>query len=134
MISFRNILAAAYEHVRLGHMTPGARRGLLYLLVLGVAVNLAAFWLSARSVNDIRVQQLKLHAAVLNLCQFNADLGNAAASPVTLNPMTHKASPLGIQILADSRAAWRGLGCPGRLEAPSPSFSHWARAYHLPAD
>lgn len=115
-------------------MSPGARRGLLYLLVLGIAINTAAFWLSARSVNDVRYQQDRLHAAVLKLCQFNADLGNAAADPVTLNPATHKASELGIQILADSRAAWRGLGCPGALQAPSPSFTHWAREYHLPAD
>lgn len=127
MTSLRKIVSG----LRAGPVT---RRDLLYLLILGVAVNTAAFWLSARSVSDVRHQQARLHAAVLKLCQFNADLGDAAADPVTLNPATHKASELGIQILADSRAAWRGLGCPGHLRHPSPSFIRWARAYDLPAN
>jgi hypothetical protein len=120
---------AVYQHVRLGEMTTGARRGLTYLLVVGVAINAAAFWLSARAVNDLRYQQTRLHAAVIAQCKFNADLG---AAPVTVNPATGKASALGVSIISDARMAWHGLGCPGRLAPPEPSFVKWAKRLHVP--
>ena len=142
-----------YGHVRLGEMTAGARRGLLYLLILAMALIGGSYYQSSRSQNRLAVQQAAQHrqqialhkqqAALaralaiqhrqtLKLCQLNADLGNVAASPVTLNPATHKATRLGIVIIVDFRTAFRGLGCPGRLRNPGPSFTHWAKKYGLP--
>ncbi|HEX7995896.1 MAG TPA: hypothetical protein VF506_18405 [Streptosporangiaceae bacterium] len=75
-----------------------------------------------------------LQTRQLTQCQFNRDLGNLAKVKVALNPKTHKASKVGIAIVADSRAAFRGLGCRGELDKPGPSFIHWARIYKLPAN
>jgi hypothetical protein len=104
-------------------MTRGARLaaiGLLILVLIMGGANLLATYLQVHTVR----------AAVQAECHFNYDLGGV---PITVNPATRKASVLGVKIVADSRAAWRGLGCPGLLPSPSPSFAHWARYYHLPA-
>lgn len=122
-------MTSLWRHLGLADMTPGARRGLIYLLILGLTVNTAAFWLSARSVGDVRRQQTALHGAVLKLCKFNADLGGA---PITVNPATGKASLLGVSIVVDARQVWHGLGCPGRLPRAAPSLVKWARYYKLP--
>lgn len=96
-------------------------RAFLFLLVLGIAVNAGAYFLSARSVAGLRVQQ---HAQ----CKFDSDLGGApvAAMPGGKPPL------LGIEIVSDARVAWREAGCPGRLAPAAPSFTRWARYYHQP--
>lgn len=71
----------------------------------------------------------RLTREVQSQCHFDADL---AGLPVTVNPATGKASVLGVKIVSDSRVAWHQAGCPGRLAPASPSFSRWARFYHLP--
>lgn len=104
-------------------MTRGARYaalGLLLLTLLTGGANLLATYLQVGTVR----------AAVKAECHFNYDL---AGVPIAVNPSTGKASVLGVKIVADSRAAWRGLGCPGTLPPPSPSFMKWALYYHLPA-
>ena len=83
--------------------------------------------IGARSYNTLQTRQL-------TQCQFNHDLGDLAAVKVVVSPQTHKASKVGIAIVADSRAAFRGLGCRGHLATPVPSFSHWAKVYGLPSD
>lgn len=101
--------------------TPGAKRAVVTLFLLMLAVGAANLFFTSSEVSSLR-------AAVLASCAFAADLGSA---PVTAAPGT-KASELGVSIVADSRAQWRQLGCPGHLAPPSPSFTHWARIYHLP--
>ena len=107
-----------------GHatITRGARRaavGLLVLTLITGAGNLLASWNEARGVQ---------HAAASS-CRFFADL---AGVPIAVSPATGKPAELGVQIVSDSRIAWRGLGCPGVLPPPSPSFAQWARYYRLP--
>ncbi len=105
-------------------MTRGARWAAIGLLLLTLIVggaNLLATYLQVHTVRG----------AVQAECRFNHDLGGV---PITINPATKKASLLGVEIVADSRLAWRGLGCPGQLPAPSPSFVRWALYYHLPAN
>jgi hypothetical protein len=111
------VLRAGGRHLRLGDMTPGARRGLLYLVMLGVLVNAGAYWLSARSVAALRTQQ---HAQ----CKFYADLGSA--------PLAARPSLLNVAVVSDARVAWHGMNCPGRIPAADPSFIRWARFYDLP--
>lgn len=103
-------------------ITRGARRaaaGLLVLTLLVGAGNLWASWDLTRGVQ---------HDAASS-CRFFADL---AGVPITVSPATGRPSLLGVQIVSDSRLAWRGLGCPGTLPPPSASFAQWAKYYHLP--
>ena len=103
-------------------ITPGALRAIAVMFVLMVA--LAAFNLlfTAREVDQLR-------AAVQSECAFAADVGNA---PVT-GPNVSRPSKLGVSLVADSRAQFRRLGCPGHLPLPQSAFVRWARFYHLPA-
>ena len=93
--------------------------GLVALTLVVGGGNLWASWTEGQGVQ---------HSSA-SACRFFADL---AGLPVTVTPTTKKASLLGVQIVADSRLAWRGLGCPGTLAPPAPSFEQWARYYHLP--
>lgn len=100
----------------------GAKRAAIGLLILTLLVgggNLWASWNEERGVQQ----------AAASSCKFFADL---AGVPVTVSPATGKASLLGVQIVSDSRLAWRGLRCPGILRAPSASFERWAKYYRLP--
>jgi hypothetical protein len=103
-------------------MTPGARRAVVYLFALSLLLGGLNLLFTAREVNQLR-------AATRSACQFAADL---AGAPVVASP-AGKASRLGVSIVSDSRQQWRGLGCPGRLAPPAPSFVKWARYYHLPS-
>jgi hypothetical protein len=60
-------------------------------------------------------------------CSFYRDLSGL---PVTIVTGTGRPSELSVTIIAHSRSAYRGLGCPGGLPPPSPSFAHWAPYYH----
>jgi hypothetical protein len=104
-------------------MTRGARRAAAYLAVLLLVIGAASLLFTVREIGQLR-------AAVLSECAFAADL---AGAPVSVAPATGKAAKLGVSIVADSRVQWRGLGCPGRLAPPAPSFVRWARYYHLPS-
>lgn len=105
-------------------MTGGAKKGLLYLIGLGILTNAGTYYLSARSVNDLSVQQ---HAA----CKFYDDLGGA---PVVTTAPGVKPSILGVEIVSDARVAWHQLGCPGVQQPAEPSFLQWAKYYSLPVD
>lgn len=100
-------------------MTHGARRAVAVLSVLMLAVAVANLFFTSSEVG-------KLRAAVLASCAFAADLGSAPL------PATGKVAKLGVSIVADSRAQWRKLGCPGHLAPPGPGFVRWARYYRLP--
>lgn len=103
-------------------MTTGARKGLLYLVVLGILFDAGIYWLSARAVNGLAKQQ---HAQ----CKFYDDIGG---SPITVQGSTVKPSLLGVSIVSDARVAWHQLGCRGTQQPASESFLHWAAYYHLP--
>jgi hypothetical protein len=103
-------------------MTPGARRAVVVLFALMLMIGGADLFFTASEVG-------KLRAAVLASCAFAADL---AGAPIVTSPPV-RPSKLGVTIVADSRAQWRNLGCPGHLAPPAPSFVKWARFYHLPA-
>lgn len=107
-----------------GHwaMTSGARRAVAGLLV--IFIGFAAIVILYTAANTQRLTR-----EVRSQCRFDGDL---AGVPITLNPATHQASKLGVEIISDSRVAWHQAGCPGRLAPPSPSFTRWARFYRLP--
>ena len=100
-------------------MTSGARRAFAVLAVLMLALGAANLFFTSSEVGALR-------AAVLASCAFAGDLGSAPF------PATGTVSKLGVSIVADSRAQWRALSCPGHLAPPQPSFVRWARYYHLP--
>lgn len=97
------------------------RRALVYLFAVAVLIGAANLYWTAREVDQLRT-------AVVASCGFAADL---ASAPVVAGP-TGKASQLGVKIVSDSRVQWHGLGCPGVLAPPAPSFVKWAKVYHLP--
>jgi hypothetical protein len=103
-------------------ISAGARNALIILIGLGLALNMITIIFSAREVGALR-------SAVQAQCLFDADLGGV---PVMVNPATGKAAKLGVTIISDARVAWYGLGCPGALAPPSPSFRKWAEYYRLP--
>ena len=106
-----------------GHwaMTAGARRAVVFLFALSMALGAASLLWTSRQVGELR-------SAVLTQCRFDADLGSApVVAPHGIRP-----SRLGVTIVSDSRIAWHGLGCPGQLAPPDQSFARWARFYHLP--
>lgn len=99
------------------------RRGFVYLTVLMIVLTtLNLLWTSR--------QTDAANAKTQALCRFDADIGGA---PLAANPATGKPSLLSVSIVSDARVAWRQTGCAGHLDAPSPSFRHWAAYYRLPA-
>lgn len=98
-----------------------SKRAIVTLFALALLVSAANLFFTSSEVGQLR-------AAVLASCAFAADLGSA---PVVTGPSV-KASRLGVTIVADSRAQWRKLGCPGHLAPPGPGFAKWARYYRLP--
>lgn len=101
-------------------MTHGARRAVIVLFVITFAVGAANLLFTVAQVDKLGSQQ---RAA----CAFAADLGSA--------PLPDKPKPgkLGVSLVTDSRAQWRGLHCPGTLPVP-PGLAKWAAYYHLPGN
>src|SRR5258707_12749320 len=108
---------------------PVSRRRLLSFIALAVAMlvtglasvaasviyaNVTAASQAAQSrVQDATIAQLR--AQQLAACAFAADVGTVPL------PDAPRPSRLGVSIVADSRAQWRGLHCPGTLP-PSPGL------------
>jgi len=115
------VISHLRDLVRLGPITSGAKRALVYLIVVFLLIDAGEFYLFARSINTLTTQQ---HAQ----CQFYDDLG---AAPVTA-PSSAKKAPLGVQVISDARVAWHRLGCPGTQHAPDPTFVTLAHRYNLP--
>jgi len=112
------------------YITPGARKA-AHRLARSLVILFAVTILLAGAnllYTDREVRAAQRSAA--GACKFFADL---AGLPVSVNPATGAPSLLAVQIVSDSRVAWRGLGCTGWLPAPSASFERWAKFYHLPA-
>jgi hypothetical protein len=103
-------------------ITRGARLAAIGLLILTLLTGAGNLWASLDLTRGVQQD-------AASSCRFFADL---AGLPVAVTPATGKAALLGVEIVADSRLAWRGLGCPGALPAPAPSFILWARYYRLP--
>jgi hypothetical protein len=103
-------------------LTAAARRAVVTLFTVCVL-------LAGTSMLFTGCQVRQLRQSVLSACLFAADI---AGAPVVAGP-AGKPSKLAVSIVSDSRVQWRGLGCPGRLPPPAPSFAKWAKYYHLPA-
>ena len=103
-------------------ITPEVARAFVFLSVLTLLVGALNFYWTSRlaAANTARARAQ---------CAFDADL---APLPVTI-PKTGNPSVLGVKLISDARVAWRLAGCPGQLGPPDPSFTRWARYYHLPA-
>jgi hypothetical protein len=117
----------------LGPMTPGAKRAVVMLFVLSLALSAANLLFAnaqARrqdaTIAQLRAQEAQLRSQQLAGCAFAADLGGV---PIPGKP---RPSRLGVSLVTDSRMQWRALHCPGTLPMP-PGLAHWAAVYHLPA-
>jgi hypothetical protein len=122
-------------------ITHGTRRAIVTLFALMTVFAVANLLYTSSQVGHVsgvvRTQDAqsgllagqvrKLETAVLASCAFAADVGTVPL------PAAPKPSRLGVSLIADSRLQWRELGCPGSLAPPTPSFTHWARYYGLPA-
>ena len=121
------------------HATADRRRLLLNLMVIvgaallaGVGSLLASVAYASSATHRLdaqaRVQAAtiaQLRAQQLAGCAFAADIGSV---PLAASP---RPSRLGVLLVTDSRAQWRGAHCPGTLPVP-PGLAHWAAYYHLP--
>lgn len=101
-------------------MTRGARHAVVFLFALTVMLASANLLWASHNVGRI-TDELSAE------CAFNRDL---APLPVTVPPGAKRASVLGVEIVADARAAWHVAGCKGSLPPPSPSLLRWAAYYH----
>lgn len=97
--------------------------GVFALVLLGLVHHEAA------TTAQLRANTAALRAQVLSSCSQDRDIGGL---PVSVNPATGKASPLGVRIISDERGQWFRLGCPGTLPPPDPAFVHWAGIFHIP--
>jgi len=103
-------------------MTPGARHAFAALAVVLALVAGASPVFTVVYANSTAAT---LRSQLLASCAFARDLGSV---PLPASP---RPSKLGVSIVADSRAQWRTLRCPGELPPPSPGLRHWAAFYHL---
>jgi hypothetical protein len=116
---------AVWEHARPGDMTTGARRSLLYVLVLVLVLIGGSYYQSSHAINLLRV-------AVQTQCASARDIADLAHGKLMTDPKTGKPSRILVNYLGHQRVVFYGLGCPGRLKSPSPQFVHWAKVYHVP--
>lgn len=96
-----------------------ARRQVRWRDVIFVALFGASILYSAHQISQLERQQQAS-------CAFAADVGSVPL------PDSPRPSKLGVSLVADSRAQWRELHCPGVL-SPSPGLTKWAAYYELPA-
>lgn len=129
--------------VPLGDYTPDAdllalvsrwrRTGWLVIamLVLLLAAALLAGYVSLSSNRSlISRQQRQLDAAQLRIaasCSWWHDVGSGEF----LGPVPDPAERALVVIIADSRVAFVGQGCPGQLPPVSSTLSRWAEYFHL---
>lgn len=150
------------EHVDVGQATidvsaativqpPASRQTALYLaysvvvLFLFVIAGLVTSLLFTSSqVHAVRSQNARIEQNAVGLArasavlrkQIRADCGfdrDLAGLPLA-NTSTGHPSELGVKIISDSRGAWAGHGCPGRLPPPDPSYVAGAKFYKLPVN
>jgi hypothetical protein len=67
-------------------------------------------------------------AELASACQFFTDLAKLPVGPA---PGAKAPAAVGVLIVADSRVAAFGLGCP-HIAPASPSLKKWAAYYHIP--
>ena len=90
------------------------------LFLCGVFVGGANLLFTASQVNAAQTRTLAA-------CAFWQDL---AVLPL-MNAPNGYPSELAVSIVAHSREAYRGFGCPGKLPAPAPSFVRGAEHYGI---
>jgi hypothetical protein len=120
-------------------VSKAVKRAIIVLFVLAVTAGVAALAGVGTQVGHLagvvsrQDQQARVQAATITQlrtqqlagCAFAADLGSV---PIPDKP---RPSRLGVLLVTDSRAQWRGAHCPGKLPVP-PGLAKWARYYHLP--
>lgn len=116
----------------------------IVVFIFGIAIGLANLLFTNSQVHKVQriSEQAQRNAAVLAVqnqvlkrqliadCSFYRDL---AGLPLANLPNGHP-SELGVKIVSDSRGAWIGRGCPGKLPPPDPSYVRGAAFYHLPVN
>lgn len=150
------------EHVEVGsaridisqaemYISPGARRAahrlawsLCVLFVVTIAIGGANLLFTSNQVHRVQAQSERIEQNARNLARANAvlrkqikaDCGfdrDLAGLPLA-DTRTGHPSELGVKIISDSRGAWAGHGCPGKLPPPDPSFVAGAKFYKLPVN
>lgn len=106
------------------NMSEGARHAVNALrLAVGVLL-VAVGLLVTRSLTESNRIDRRVSRAVASVCEFHKDIAEAPVPP--------NAQSLGVKILVDSRRAYQGLRCPGRLAPPSADLRRLAGRYHIP--
>lgn len=106
----------------------GNRRSLELTALIIVLFLINLLW------NSHTAQQVQDHedAIVAKACDFWYPLTNL---PVTVIPPSRKASQVSVHIISGARESYAGQcsdhGLPP-LPPPDPSFTRWARFYHVP--
>ena len=116
--------AAIRARLGITDLTPGAGRGLLYILVLMLAITAGSYYQSSHSI-------IRVTAVAQSQCQSNKHLGTVPV-PVKVPAGQTAPSRFGIRFVVDARQAWRLADCPGRLGPPSAGLVHWAKVYKIP--
>jgi hypothetical protein len=99
-------------------------------LIIAVAVAAGAVILYSQHSQLTRdqAQLTRDNTRLLSSCDFYRPL---TVAPVTVNPATRRPAPLSVAIIAASREAYAGQGCPGPVPPPDPSLLRWAAYYHV---
>lgn len=117
---------------------------LVVLFVVLLALDGVIILVNNSQVRDVRAQNTRIEQNARDLARANlvlrkqitADCGfdrDLAGLPLA-NSVNGHPSELGVKIISDSRGAWAGHGCPGRLPPPDPSYVAGAKFYKLPVN
>lgn len=116
-------------------MTRGARQAthrlvwsLIVLFAFTIIIGLLNLLFTSNQVHNLRHTNARLEQ------QVRADCGwyeHISGLPITFPPGAVRPTRLGVQLIVDSRIAWTGHGCPGKIPPPDPSLLKWAAYYHI---
>jgi hypothetical protein len=108
---------------------------LCVLFIFMIGIGAANLLFTSSQVQEVRSVSAGLAQANARLArQITGDCGfygDLAGLPLATAPNGHP-SELGVKIISDSRVAWVGHGCRGKLPPPNPTFVAGAAYYHLP--
>lgn len=79
---------------------------------------------TTKAKQDVQNAISQLEHTIVTQCSFYSLIGNLPAASNT--------SLVGAELLTDSRNAYLGLNCPGKLTPPSASLIAADKKYHIP--
>lgn len=79
---------------------------------------------TVKAKQDVQDAISQLERTIVTQCSFYALIGNIPPAPGT--------SAVGAELLTDSRNAYVGLACPGKLKAATPALVAADKKYHIP--